>query len=171
MIMKLRIGIAILAIMALLIGLCAAALTSTASTEIVGDIGDSITVTQPSNTLSWNLVSGANTVGGTLTVTSNNYWGVNVKSDQNDGKMKEYSGSSYVTGGKGLSNSMHVETGNKDVTLTGQDQALIDSGTGAVDNNPYAITFSQLVDLNSDKRVDPPSRYHIVVTFTGFIQY
>ncbi|MCX6674342.1 MAG: hypothetical protein NTY37_11265 [Methanothrix sp.] len=168
--MKLRIGIAILTIMSLLIGLCAATLTSTASTEIVGDIGDQIDVTPPSNTGSWNLISGVNTVDGTLVVSSNNLWGVNVKSDQSDGKMKEYS-AGYVTGGKSLTNPMHVKMTNKDVPLTNQDQNLIDSGTSPVSIPPYAITFSQEVDPTYDTRINPPRRYHIVVTFTGFIQY
>ena len=168
--MKFRIGIAILAYMALLIGFCAAALTSTVSTEIVGNVGDNIDVSPPSNTLSWNLVSGPNNVDGTLTVTSNNYWGVNVKSDQTDGKMKAYSGG-YLPGGKSLTYPMHVNIPSVDVQLTGQDQPLIASGTDPAQSGSRTITFSQEVDLNSDTRVAPPSRYHIVVTFTGFIQY
>lgn len=167
---KPRIAIAILTIIALMISFCAAVLTSTTSTEIVGNIGDRIDVMPPSKTENWDLHSGPNSIEGTIIVTSNNYWGVNVKSDQEDGKMKEYSGG-YVTGGKSLTYPMHVKMTDEDVQLTDQDQPLIVSGMDAASNSQYAITFSQEVDLNSDTRVTPPSRYHIVVTFTGFIQY
>jgi len=173
------------AIITLLIGCGAAQVTSTASTEIVGNIGDQIILTPPSNMGSWNLIPDTtNTVDRTLTLTTTYYWGVNVASDQYDGKMKEYSGNGYVADGKVLANPLHVAcTGIggvrghslHEVQLTGQDQPLIDAGgwDPVQSGTNCDITFSQIIDqTHGDARITTPGdRYHIVVTFTGFISY
>jgi hypothetical protein len=179
--MKFRIGVAILAFIALLIGVCAAT-SSTASMEVKGNIGSQITVVAPSNMENWNFAGGDNSQAGTLTLTSNDRWGLNVKSDQSDGRMKEFNGG-YVQGGKSLQFPMWVECngiggvrghGFHNVQLTADDQALIDAGSwdAVQTNTPCDIKFFQTVNYPaSDTRVTPPGRYHIVVTFTGFIQY
>lgn len=172
-----RLGISIIII--ILICYTSAAITSTSSVEIVGNVADSISLTLPSNIANWNFHSGSNNVDSTLAVNSNNYWGVNVKSDQSDGKLKEYRGA-YISGGRSLKNPMHIECkyiGSSqinppyDVTLTDQDQSLIPSNQGITQGDTSCgIEFSQLID-SADSRVTAPNRYHISITIAGYISY
>lgn len=193
--MKLQlVVIAILATLALQTDFCAAQLVSTSSTVLTGNFGDQIDISPPSDMGSWNLKSGTNTFDGTLDVTATYNWGVEVRSDINDGKMKEYSGTTgdYVTEGRSLIQPLHVICTSvqgwydsvhgptfgygtiHDVQLTGNDQSLIDPVVSPGASTHCGITFSQDVDVSGghDSRITTPgNRYHIVVIFTGGIHY
>lgn len=164
----------IITIIAFLIGTGSAALSSQATIEIISNLNDHLTLTVPSSISSWNLNNGPNTVSGTLGVNSNNYWGVNARSDQSDGKMKEFY-NNYITGGKSLYNPLHIlctSPVNTDVSLTDQNQPLIPSGQANTQGTTScSITFSQNVDSVHDTRATAPNRYHIIVTFTAYISY
>lgn len=186
--MKLQFGVAVLTVMAFQISFCAADTTSTVQTEIIGNIGDEIDLVPPSNIGDWNLVQSTNVKDGTLHVTSSYYWGVNVRSDQPDGCMREYSDDAdggYITGGNYLHIPLHVTCTNfnglgghglYEVQLTDQDKTLIAPGAwdSVISNAPCGIEFKQEVDEIGwhDARITTPGhRYHIVVTFTGYIAY
>lgn len=168
--MKPQIVLAVFTVIATQVGYCAAeGVFSTATIGITGNINDKIDLTPPSHITGWSLALGTNTKNGTLHVDSNNYWEVDIKSDQYDGKMKEYDGNSYVyPGGQSLHDPMHIVYSTKDISLTDQYQPLFDSM--APINQDYVITFSQQIE-SADNRVNSPSRYHIVATFTGSLHY
>lgn len=173
--MKLQFGISLLMIVIVfLIGSCTA-ITSIATTELVGNLADQIDITSPSNIGNWNFVLGLNTASGTIYVNANNIWGLNVKSDRPDGKMEWWRDGAYgnnllpYLNQPSLTNPMQVGfNGGDPLSLLGADQPLI-TNKGPV-NQDYPISFKQEI-VPGDSRVSPPARYHIVVTFTGFISY
>lgn len=175
--MKLQFRIAILgiiAILALLIGPVTVALQSQAQIEIVGNMDDHLTLTAPSKVQNWNLQLGSNDVQATLTVNSNNNWGVNAKSDQSDGKMKEFYSNEYISGGNSLHNPLHIlctSPVSTDISLTDQNQPLIPSGQTSIGSDTTcSMEFHQDITAQ-DTRATAPNRYHIQVIFTGFILY
>lgn len=173
--MKLQIGISILMIvMVFSIGSCDA-ITSIATTELVGNIGDQIDITPPSNIGNWNFALGANTASGTIQVNANNNWGLNVRSDRSDGRMEWWKDGAYGDNNlpylhqPSLTNPMQVGfNGGDPISLLGTDQSLATNKDPV--NQNYPISFQQVIAAG-DSRIGPPARYHIVVTFAGFISY
>lgn len=168
--------LAIVVTMAILIGSCAA-ISAIATTELIGNIGDQIDITPPSNIGNWNFVSGSNTASGTFHVNANNNWNLNVKSDRPDGRMGwwdpglgGYSNRADMTP---LINPMQVGfNGGDPVSLSGTDRSLAANMNSV--NQDYPISFKQEIVTEGDphdSRLSPPMRYHLVVTFTGFISY
>jgi hypothetical protein len=152
----------------LLIGFSIAGQTDIKSTILEGDVGDSISIVPPS-TITLDLAPGdIASKTGTLQVNANRPWDLKVRSDDQHGKMKEWTGSAYVQGGRSLANPLHVYYSPKDVELSIIDDTLIENCQELV--KTCIIEFYQEAAMG-DQRVDPPRTYHIVVTFTGSLRY
>src|SRR5260221_1843553 len=141
--------------------------------------GFAVGMSGPTATVSsWNLSStGSNSIsGGTLSVSALfSAYTVAVTADKT--RMTEYSGGSYVAGGKSLTAPLNVTAvlsnphclvpgtgataiiGISTTLATGVGLAL----TGCMDT--YSITLSQLTSI-SDPALIPGHGYHIVLTYT-----
>ncbi len=122
----------------------------------------------------WPFTLGTNedTTSVDLSVTSIGTWTVSVKDARDggkpagtEGKMAEYNGGSYVSGGEYLTNALQVKTVGGSigyVTLAGTDTP-IQTGSG---NSNYDIGLKQEI-VAGDPALTAPNVYRIVVTFTG----
>lgn len=167
---KLEIVGVILMILAYLTGFVVA--QNTGDTEIEGNIQENaieLTV-PPALTLNGN-------PGQTMSedidakVTSNNFpWGIGVKSDSSDGKMREFDGTNYVTNpSRSLAIPMHVVHGSNDVTLSDQDHDLMSNEVAVGTDMPYNVKLIQETET-TDASLPSGHVYRIVVTLTGRIQ-
>lgn len=145
---------------------------STGNTIIEGNIGEDIFELSLPSTLSWTAMPGQTASEEIdLNVASNGYpWNVKVKSDSPDGKMREFDGANYLQNPRSLSYPLHVVYGSNDVTLSGEYCDLITGEMATGTEMPYRIILSQQTDI-SDVSLSSEHKYHIVVTFTGGIQY
>jgi hypothetical protein len=142
--------------------------SNTGETVIEGNIGDAFDLTVPSTLTLTAPPPGqpaSDELG--LKVTSNNLWGIRVKSDSLDGKMREYDdNNNYV---KSLMYPMHVKYGSTDITLSDADQDLITDETTFGTEMLYNVEINQMTDV-MDSSISSGHAYRIVVSFTGGIQ-
>ena len=141
--------------------------------------GYAVSMVGPTGTVSgWTLSSsGTSSIsGGTLTVSSLlSSYTVTVQGDK--AKMSEYNSGAYVTGGKALSNALHVitsRTGGSGVSCNGQGvNATVSTTATTVASGPggllcsdiYSVTLSQATSI-TDRALATGHSYHIVLTYT-----
>ncbi|HJT38023.1 MAG TPA: hypothetical protein VJ818_06325 [Actinomycetota bacterium] len=141
--------------------------------------GFAVSMVGPTGTVSgWTLSSSGTSQisGGTLTVSSLlSSYTVTVQGDK--AKMSEYSSGAYVTGGKTLSNALHVitsRTGGSGVSCNGQGtNATVSTTATTVASGPggllcsdiYSVTLSQATSI-TDSALATGHTYHIVLTYT-----
>jgi PKD repeat protein len=124
----------------------------------------------------WDLVpdDNENTTAVELSVTTTvTAWHISVKDALDGGKpagtagkMAEYTGSSYVSGGRALTNALLVKSGiGNYITLSGSDQT-VQAGTSSGTFN-YDIGLKQVI-ATGDPALTAPNLYRVVITFTGF---
>jgi hypothetical protein len=151
-----------------------AALNSTGTTPIDATLAGFLQLTAPGAVTGFTLTAGKiNTESGhandVLNVKANVDWNVTVSGD-NNGKLTEFDGTSYVTPGAQLINALGVRFDSQpDVNLSGSAQAFV-SGTRAGSDpnigNNYGVAYDQFVGYN-DTPVNAPHDYHIVVTWAA----
>ena len=154
------------------------------TTEITANPALSITIDAPEAVTAWSLTLPSSTQeksgAAGLEITSNTYWNVAVKdaldtskAGATAGKMAEWTGSAYVSGGKVLTNALKIKGANQGyVTLSGTDQNLYTTDQAAgnyTGTNGITITFTQDLSLD-DKILTGGNVYRIVVTFTASVK-
>lgn len=134
---------------------------------------ESITATFPSNyTFATFTVGGPNNLSGeqTESVLSNRGWGTQLSSDQTDGKMKEYDGSSYLT--NQLGNSLNWRMSSLDgvsqptpfAPISSTPSLIVGGRPANTVASTVGVTYNQVVDYSDDPN-SGTNVYRIVVTF------
>jgi hypothetical protein len=147
---------------------------NTGTTIVQGNVANMIVLNPPDN-VPLDLSNAPNSeTHSELKVSANGPWYVNVRPDT-DGRMKEWSNGNYVPGGKALYYWMRMRYypssgGFIDKIMENRPDITLIPVQGAVIDGKYHISFIQTLRAGVDQRVYP-NKYHIVITFTGSLQF
>lgn len=149
-----------------------AATSATGSSSVTGDVANTLEATFPS-AYAWGSLNAGSTgnesTEQTLNVKSNQTWGVKTSTDLTDGKMKEWTGSAYVTtspkiltnaltwrlsslGGTAQSTS-YAAFSSTEALVTGSQPITSDTGTNVGLKYKQAVSYADTAAGVNDYRV------------------
>lgn len=166
---RVDLGLVVILIAAMMVNAMLGKVTAE-DTTITGNVKGAIKITAPDD-ISWELdpsITQPNTQTGTLHVKANKDWQVTAKdadTTNTNGYMAEWDGSTYISGGKKLSNAMKVSAASEVTLPTG---GVVQTGTrtGGLGQD-VTVTFKQEVTWDDEALTTEGHVYRIVVTFTG----
>lgn len=103
-----------------------------------------------------------------ITVKSNTTWGMKIKSDLADGRMKEWTGTSYAASPKVLSRALEwkEDTSGSYAAISGTEAVVVTGKSPTSDlGTIVGLRFKQVVSY-ADSRLENGNTYHILIFYT-----
>jgi hypothetical protein len=150
------------------------ALSSNGQTPIDAQLAATLTLTPPGAETTTLTAGIHNKFGGAspkdvLNIKANVDWQTTL-SGENGGKLTEFDGTAYTTGGAQLTNALVTSGGDAPtLTVSGSPQTFVANtraNSDPANGNDYTVAYDQLVGFN-DAPVNAPHSYHIVLTWTA----